>query len=203
MQESVPRQEIQALSDEHLACRAQEGCAASFEELVRRYQVPILHFLRHKSFAVDDVEDMTQETFLRAYRKLRQYRGDRAFRPWLFTLAYHVALNAQRDKRRAERARPMQEAINEAASQPDSQADPEAHRRLWNVAEDVLSQPQFTAVWLYYVEQLSIREIAFVLKRSNAAVKTTLFRARQRLEPFLQEFAENNESATKKRQTPR
>ncbi|GAB4129031.1 sigma-70 family RNA polymerase sigma factor [Thermopirellula anaerolimosa] len=188
MQESEMRCGLQSLSDEQLAHQAQQGCVASFEELVRRYQVPILHFLRRKAFAVSDVEDMTQETFLRAYRKLRHYRSDRAFRPWLFTVAFRVALNAARDKKRAEQAKAMGDLVIEAPPSDRGRDDRETRLRLWNIAEDALSEPQFTALWLFYVEQMSVREIGDVLGRSAASVKTTLFRARKRLEPYLQEF---------------
>ncbi len=193
VQESEVRCDLQSLSDEQLAHQAQEGCAASFEELVRRYQVPILHFLRRKAFGAADVEDMTQETFLRVYRKLRYYRADRAFRPWLFTVAFRVALNAARDKRRAERAKPMESLVIEAAPPARDGEDRETHLRLWNIAEDALTEPQFTALWLFYVEKLSVREIGYVLGRTAASVKTTLFRARKRLEPYLQEFTAERE----------
>ncbi|NMC20387.1 MAG: sigma-70 family RNA polymerase sigma factor [Thermogutta sp.] len=193
VQESRLRGDLQSLSDEQLAHQAQEGCAASFEELVRRYQVPVLHFLRRKAFAVNDVEDLTQETFLRAYRKLGHYRSDRAFRPWLFTVAFRVALNAARDRKRAEQARPMEDLTIEARPSSRGKDDPETHLRLWSIAEDALSEPQFTALWLFYVEQLSVREIGCVLGRSAASVKTTLFRARKRLEPFLRRFTSEGE----------
>lgn len=188
VQESEVRCDLQSLPDEQLARRAQEGCAASFEELVRRYQVPVLHYLRRKAFAANDVEDMTQETFLRAYRKLRRYRSDRPFRPWLFTVAFRVALNAARDEKRAEQAKTMGDLMIEAPPSGRGGDDRETRLRLWSIAEDALSEPQFTALWLFYVEQLSVREIGYVLGRSAASVKTTLFRARKRLEPYLREF---------------
>ena len=69
-------------SDEELVARAQQGCAESFEELVRRYQVPLVHFLRRRGDA-DEAEDVAQEAFLRAYENLARYRPRWRFSTWL------------------------------------------------------------------------------------------------------------------------
>ena len=72
-----------APSDEELARCAQEGCTASFEELVRRFQVPLLHFLRRWT-TTEEAEDLVQDTFLRAYRNLHRYRPTARLATWLF-----------------------------------------------------------------------------------------------------------------------
>ena len=69
--------------DEELARRAQLGCTDSFEELVRRFQVPLLRFLGRRTSAVD-AEDLLQDTFVRAYQNLQRYRSAWRFRTWLF-----------------------------------------------------------------------------------------------------------------------
>ena len=101
-------------SDEELACRAQGGCAASFEQLLRRFQTPVLHFLRHRGLAAD-AEDLTQETFLRAYENLHRYSRRWAFSAWLFTIARRTSINHRR------RLRPTDDAAAvEAATSPDA-----------------------------------------------------------------------------------
>ena len=77
---------------------------------------------------------------------------------------------------------------------PDGRVGPEAaaiekeeRGRLWDLAAATLSQPQMTALWLYYVEEMPVAEIAKVLKHSRVATKTMLFRARRRLKPVLKE----------------
>ena len=67
-------------SNEDLAARAQAGCLSSFEELMRRFQVPLLHFLRRVGPDFD-AEDVLQETFLRAYSQLGRYPAGGASRP--------------------------------------------------------------------------------------------------------------------------
>ena len=171
--------------DETLAARARGGCAAAFEELVRRYQVPLLHFLRERGPEAD-AEDVLQETFIRAYRNLDKFRAKWRFSTWLFTIARRLSVNERR------RTRP---SVSEAAleSVPDRDGDPaEAaadadHRgRIWAVAAEVLEEEQHTALWLYYVEEMPVKEIAKVLGRFTPSVKTMLHRARRKLMPVLE-----------------
>ena len=82
-------------SDEELACRAQGGCQASFEQLLRRYQIPVLHFLRQRGLGAD-TEDLLQEVFLRAYENLHRYRPRWPFSAWLFTIARRMSINHHR-----------------------------------------------------------------------------------------------------------
>jgi len=176
----------QHLGDEELALRAQAGCAPSFEELVRRYQAPTLHFLRRLG-AGDEAEDLLQETFIRAYRNLGQYRPRWRFVTWLFTIARRVRIN---DLRRQHAELPC-EALEGMAcpgpGPPELAAAAEDRQRLWELAARILSPEECSALWLYYVEEMSAREIAAVLERSWVSIKTMLFRARRRLLELLAE----------------
>lgn len=182
----MPHQPADVPSDEELACRARRGCAASFEQLVRRYQTPVLHFLRHRGSGAD-AEDLLQETFLRAYTNLDRYREKWRFAVWLFTIARRISINHHR-RCPAARDGEALDAIACPMPAPDERAAVEEDRqRLWALAARVLSEEERTALWLYYVEDMPAREIAVVLHRSWVAVKTMLFRARRRLLPLVRE----------------
>jgi RNA polymerase sigma-70 factor, ECF subfamily len=174
-------------SDEELAQRAQRGCMRSFEELLRKFQVPLLHFLRQRG-AADDAEDLLQETFIRVYNALPRYRRRWRFATWVYTIARRVSINHHR------RARPVAaaEALPwvEAKTPGPAQAAVEEEDRdyLWGKAAEVLSEGEMTAMWLHYVEDMPVRQIAVILGRSWVAVKTMMFRARKRLRPLLTEF---------------
>jgi RNA polymerase sigma-70 factor (ECF subfamily) len=173
-------------NEEQLACRAQQGCSASFEALVRRFQVPLLGFLRRR-FPDADAEDLVQETFLRAYQNLHRYRTSWRFSTWLFTIARRASLNAQR-KRRPRADSEAIESVPGDTPSPGHLADREESRRaLWDLAASVLSERQHTALWLYYAEEMPVKEIARVVGRSRVAVKTMLFRARRKMLPFLED----------------
>src|SRR5688572_27499948 len=85
-------------TDEELACRAQRGCRESFDELMKRYQAPLLHFLRSRT-APAEAEDLLQESFLRAYRGLQRYRSAWPVRTWLFTIARRICIDSRRRSR--------------------------------------------------------------------------------------------------------
>ena len=181
-------------SDEELARRAQQGCSADFEELVRRFQVPLLRFLQGR-VAGEEVEDLVQETFVRAYQNLHRYRPVWRFPTWLFTIARRLSMNQQRRKRpRADYT--ALESVEAATPQPaDFVAEEESRRRLWDLAEEVLTERQMTAIWLYYVEEMPLKEIARVVGCSHGAVKTMLFRARKKLMPLVQDREPNHSAA--------
>jgi RNA polymerase sigma-70 factor, ECF subfamily len=175
-------------SDEELACRAQGGCAASFEQLLRRFQTPVLQFLRHRGFAAD-AEDLTQETFLRAYENLHRYSRRWTFSAWLFTIARRASINHRRRVRPLSNAAAVETAPSTASEPLDDLVVAEGRGRLWNLAAKILSEEQVMALWLHYVEDMPLGDIALVLGRSRTSLKVMLFRARRRLLPLLGEFA--------------
>jgi RNA polymerase sigma-70 factor, ECF subfamily len=165
----------------------------SFDQLMRRFQTPVLHFLRRRGFSVD-AEDVTQETFLRVYENMPRYNRRWAFSSWLFTIARRTSLNYRRRCRPATDPGAVESASSPAAEPLDVMVAEENRSRLWDRAAGVLSEEQMTALWLHYVEDMPDRAIARVLGRSWASVKVMLFRARKRLLPLLGEFKEERQS---------
>lgn len=180
----MPRSSMTVSSDEELACLAQQGCAASFEQLVRRFQTPVLHFLQHRG-AGADAEDLLQETFVRAYTNLHRYQPRWRFATWLFTIARRLSINAHRGARLVVDETALISAVSPTPGPAELAAEEEDRRRLWGMAARVLSEEEMTALWLYYVEDLPVREVAAVVERSWVAAKTMLFRARRKLLPLL------------------
>jgi RNA polymerase sigma-70 factor (ECF subfamily) len=177
------------LADEELARRAQRGSMNCFEELVRRFQIPLMRLLLRKTPSRADAEDILQDAFVRAFERIDQYSDRWPFRTWIFTIAHRQAISRHRSNR------PMAgpEAMDDARSQrpsPRELADRnDQHRCLWNIARNALSDEQFTALWLYYVEEMPAPQIATVLARSWVSVKTMLHRARKTLMPLLSGMA--------------
>jgi RNA polymerase sigma-70 factor (ECF subfamily) len=168
-----PKPPIAAISAEELAARAREGSRASFDELVTRYRPRLVAFLARRLADAADAEDVTQETFLRAYDRLAQYDPSRPFATWLFTIGKNVAANhaiarSRRDARDRD-SRPADAAIEDGASD------------LWQRARAILSPDAYRMLWLRYAQGLTVREVAAELDRSSVAVKVMLFRARRRL----------------------
>ena len=184
-------------TDEQLACQAQAGCARSFEELVARFQVPLLHFLRHRG-AAGEAEDLVQDTMVRAYENLHRYRPKWKFSTWLFTIARRLNINHHRRQRRVPRQCANDlcdneeirlESVPSGWSQPQQVAmEAEQRERIWDLAAKVLTADQNTAIWLHYVEGLPVADIAHVLGRSRVSVKAMMFRARKKLLPLVREW---------------
>jgi len=175
-------------SDEKLALRAQGGCAASFEELVRRYQTRLLGFLRQRTANAADAEDLTQDTFARAYENLHRFNTSGRFSTWLFTIARRLCINHGLKKRPQANSEVLHPLESPALSPHQTASDQDDRRQLWNAAAEILTEQQVTAVWLYYVEDMSVAEIAPVVERSRVAVKMMLFRARKKLMPVFEEL---------------
>ncbi|HZZ42133.1 MAG TPA: sigma-70 family RNA polymerase sigma factor [Tepidisphaeraceae bacterium] len=187
-------QQILLSSDEELARQARAGSVASFDELARRVQIPLIGFLERRFPSRQDAEDITQETLIRAYQSLARYQDHRRFRTWVFTIAYRIAVSRGRSERPAiEMADDFPDLRENAHESMDRR---ESSQRIWAVANAVLTEDQVTALWFYYVEDLPAGDIARVMGRSWVSVKTMLHRARKKLHPHLAaEYAPNMMSA--------
>ncbi len=157
--------------DPLLARQAREGSSAAFGELVHRYHGRVFAFLLGLTRHRQDAEDLTQETFVRAWRKLDRYDPGQPLLPWLFTLARRQSIAALR------RARPLPETPPAAEAPPSD--DPGL--RLWETAERLLPPEAYGALWLHYREDLPLKEVAAILDKREGAVKTMLHRARKTL----------------------
>ena len=173
-----------ARSDEDLARSARDGSMAALEELVRRYQVPLLRFLRGGP-CPRDAEDVLQETWIRAMRSLDRYRPDKPFKPWIFTVSYRLAVDAAR------RRSPASSTEN-ASSNPSAAPGPaerveraEWADHFWATVRQALGDECFAAAWLHYGESMPPRSVARVLGRSQVWVRTMLYRSRKRLSLLL------------------
>jgi RNA polymerase sigma-70 factor (ECF subfamily) len=177
-------------------CARLQGCDACFEELVRRFQSPLLHFLTRRVGSQQDAEDLLQETFLAAFRNLERYRSTWRFSTWLFTIANRLAVSSLR-RRRLPSAASGQLVARAGGGDPAANAE-EAEMRstLWDAVQGILEPDAFTAVWLSYVEAMAADEIGRVLGRNANAVRILLHRARARLAERLESTGDLSGGAT-------
>lgn len=172
---------LQSSSDEELARQARDGSSACFDELISRYAQRIRSYLCRRGLSGHDADDVTQETFLRAFRFLDRYDPSRPLPPWLFAIATRQLADHFRSRRADAEAADEWELAGDDPGPGDVAADREQLGRLWSIADRVLSADQRQALWLKHVEQMSIREVATVTGHSPAGVKVLLHRARRRL----------------------
>jgi RNA polymerase sigma-70 factor (ECF subfamily) len=185
----------QPLSDEVLARQSQAGSLDAFEELVHRYERRIYGFVFQCCHRSADAGDVTQDTFVRAFQAIGQFDTRRAFCPWLFTIARRKCIDHFR-------ATPP--PADETPPDVEDHEDPaelaarrEERENLWQLARRLLPAVQFQALWLRYAEDMSIAEVAQVLRKTQTHVKVLLFRARRslgrELENARQTFPRSNE----------
>ncbi|HEX2138833.1 MAG TPA: sigma-70 family RNA polymerase sigma factor [Woeseiaceae bacterium] len=167
-------------TDEELVETTLNGSAAAFAELVERYQERLLRFLLTRCATRADAEDALQETFLNAYRYLPSYRTRWRFSTWLYRIAIRNAWR-QRDAGHA----PYEDHPDYAADPLEACIANSDRENAWSAARRLLTPDARTALWLRYVEDMSIREVARALGRSQAWTKVTLMRSRRRLQSAL------------------
>ena len=170
--------DLHQLSDEDLACRVQAGSLICFDELVSRYEKRVFHFLRIKTGQAQDAEDLTQTTFIAAYRAIHRYKSRHRFVTWLFTIARRQAISFYRAHRPSETL-PPDVADLRTPDQPLASRD--ACLQVWTLARNTLPESQVTALWLCYAEDMKQREIARAMGKTVAHVKVLLHRGRRAL----------------------
>lgn len=188
--------------DAPLIERFKQGDVRAFEMLVVKYQRRIERLVGRMVRDVDLVPDIAQETFIRAYRALPQFRGDSAFYTWLYRIAVNTAkkqlMELKRDPLVTEAARASRDDDDEPSPverEPSDSGTPEALlaskqvAAAVNFAVEALSEELRQAITLREIEGLTYEEIAEVMNCPIGTVRSRIFRAREaiaaKLRPML------------------
>jgi RNA polymerase sigma-70 factor (ECF subfamily) len=175
--------------DQQLVLRAQRGDKRAFELLVMKYQRKLGRLLSRFVRDPAEVEDVTQEAFIKAYRALPAFRGDSAFYTWLYRIAINTAKNylvAMGRRAPTSTGVDIDDAENfEDADQlrdtntPESELEGKEIAATVNKAVDALPEDLRTAITLREIEGLSYEEIANVMNCPIGTVRSRIFRARE------------------------
>ena len=164
------------LTDEQLVQASLEGANGAFEELVGRYRGRLLRFLVTRATSLADAEDAVQDTFINAYRYLASFDPRWRFSTWIYRIAIRNAAKQKRPE--------WHDSDVEVVDDRDPLDACIAHsdrQNAWRLARDRLSEDAYAAMWLRYVEDLSVKEVSRALDKSASWTKVTLMRARRRL----------------------
>jgi RNA polymerase sigma-70 factor (ECF subfamily) len=189
-------------ADALLLERVKQGDMRAFEMLVVKYQRRIERLIGRMVRDVDLVQDIAQETFIRAYRAIPQFRGESAFYTWLYRIAVNTAKKAlvelKRDPLISEAAFSSGDESDETSRVENELSDRETPEAMLatkeiantvNAAIDALSEDLRQAITLREIEGLSYEEIAEVMNCPIGTVRSRIFRAREaiaeRLRPLL------------------
>jgi len=192
----------QADADALLVARAKQGDVSAFEMLVVKYQRRIERLIGRMVRDADLVQDIAQETFIRAYRAMPQFRGDSAFYTWLYRIAVNTAKKALVERKRdplvsesslistdeGEEPSRVENELSDGETPEAVLASKEIAATV-NAAIDALSEDLRQAIVLREIEGLSYEEIADVMNCPIGTVRSRIFRAREaiatRLRPLL------------------
>jgi RNA polymerase sigma-70 factor (ECF subfamily) len=181
-------------SDEAAAARAKAGDADAFRVLVERHSRPLFRLAFRMTGNEQDAEDMVQETFLRAYRRIAKFDERASFGTWLYRITVNCSLDLVRArKRRSEQSGPANPEMEDAVQllpasgpTPDRMAmSGEARQRIAEAMEE-LSASERTAFVLRHFEGMGIEDVSRVLGCRPGAARHCVFRAVQKLRRALE-----------------
>jgi len=189
----------EGLTDADVMLRVKTGDDSAFAYLVQKYRRPMVSFMYRMAHNSAVAEDLAQEVFLRVYRSRESYEASAKFTTWLYRIATNLAVNHARDTRheRPENVVNLDEPDSETGQTldlADSTISAEENlmrrERMAAIRQRVQALPerQRMAVLMHKYQQMDYRQISEVLKLSESATKSLLFRAYETLREQLKEF---------------
>jgi RNA polymerase sigma-70 factor, ECF subfamily len=186
-------------TDAEVMLRVKAGDQSAFDYLVQKYRRPLVSFMYRMARNSAMAEDLAQEVFLRVYRSRATYEASAKFTTWLYRIATNLAVNYARDTRheRPEVTVSLDEPDGETGTTLDVAdgtitAEEALVRRERMLAirgkVEALPERQKLAVMMHKYQQMDYKQIAEVLKLSESATKSLLFRAYETLREQLREF---------------
>ncbi|MGA7107376.1 MAG: sigma-70 family RNA polymerase sigma factor [Terracidiphilus sp.] len=195
----VPNYGADESSDAAVMLRVAAGDQAGFDFLVQKHYRAMIHFLFRMVRNQAVAEELAQEVFLRVYRSRESYRAEAKFTTWLYRIATNLAVNHARDTRHERSASTVYlDAPDEESGTTPDVADDEPNveqnllrdERMAAIRQHVMALPerQRMAVLMHKYQGMDYRQIGEVLKLSESATKSLLFRAYQTLRDKLKDF---------------
>lgn len=190
---------LEMLSDAEVMLRVASGDDPAFDYLVEKYRRPIVSFMYRMTHNQAVSEELAQEVFLRVYRSRQSYEASAKFTTWLYRIATNLAVNHARDTKheRPENTVNIDEPDMETGMTvdvPDTGLNAEQtilrRERLAAIRHQVEALPerQRLAVLMHKYQNMDYKQIAAVLKLSESATKSLLFRAYETLRETLKQF---------------
>ena len=199
----VPHEAKAVDSDAPLVQRAVAGDHKAFELLVIKYQRRIQRLIGRMVRDVDLVEDIAQETFIRAYRALAQFRGDAQFYTWLYRIAVNTAKKSLMDLKRNptvsensfksdddDETSPVENELTSSET-PDAVLASKEIAQIINNALEALPDELRQAITLREIEGLSYEEISEAMNCPIGTVRSRIFRAREAISQKVKPLLEN------------
>ena len=197
---TAAREGAQKVDESQLIRAAQAGDRAAFDELVRAYDQSVLRLAINMLRSPEDARDVFQETFLRVYRNLGNFRFDCSFHTWIYRIATNLCLDQLRRRKVRKEEPPVlvttegivdrMEAVSEERADGDPQRrlfSGQVRRRMKETLEGLTPRERLVFELRHY-EGLRLRKIGEIVGTSEEAAKNCLFRATQKMRTALREY---------------
>ncbi len=177
------------LSDLELVQEVRNGKRQAFTELMHRYQQRVYWTARRIVGRHEDADDVAQETFIKAYLALGDFRGDSSFFTWLYRIALNLSLNAVRKQQTLKYLR-QSDIINRilpAQANPDQELEAKETESRLRQAIASLPEKQKAVFVMRYHDEMSYQDISQVLKTSVGGLKANYFHALRKIQEFIKD----------------
>jgi RNA polymerase sigma factor (sigma-70 family) len=185
---------MQKESDRYYIAKVLAGETAAFTGLVDRYKTLAYNISLRIVKQPEDAQEITQDSFIKAYRSLRSFKGDSKFSTWLYRIVYNSSITHIRKKQREAPVDSREMMNHSGLIDDDGSQNDEFLASALKKAVDSLPADEKTMITLYYYENSRIEDIARVMALSVSNVKVRLFRTRKKLHDQIL-FFKNNEIA--------
>ncbi|WP_101449909.1 RNA polymerase sigma factor [Aquimarina sp. MAR_2010_214] len=171
-------------SDQYYINKVLEGRVNAFSVLVERYQGLVYTIVYRMVKNKEQAEEVAQDSFVKAYKSLKNYRGDAKFSTWLYTIAYRKSLDAIKASKRMITSELIEEVSEgEMELVGDALNYLQVKERKKIISDSIMKLPEDEAaiITLYYFEEKSVKEIVEIVNLTADNVKIKLYRSRKKL----------------------
>lgn len=180
-------------NDQFYIAKVINGDANAFAYLVDNYKNMVYALAYKMTKSREEAEEVSQDAFIKAYKNLKNFKGDSKFSTWLYKIAYYTTLdNIKKNRRNNNNIEINELTYNQIASVENVLDEIEKKERAKIIDECLLKLPEDerAVIWMFYYEELSLKEILAVTQFSEANLKVKLYRARKRLLSIVKENVE-------------
>lgn len=170
-----------------------QGDANSFAFLVEKYKDMVFSLAMKVTRNREEAEEVSQDTFIKAFKSIQKFKGDSKFSTWLYKIAYNNCMDRVKKVAKKYNTDSIDEVIEnriQATENTMQTIERKERAELMNACLLELPEDERTIIWLFYYEELSLKEIIEVTSLSKANLKVKLHRARKKLLAIVQERIE-------------
>lgn len=175
-------------TEKELVEKILDGEWKNFAILVEKYQSKVYSYVYYLMNNREDAEEVVQDTFVKAYRSLHQFRGEASFSTWLIRIAHHNCLTRFRKKIPENVSLDELDHVCDKRSDPSDNLDLGDRKRILEFALKGLKPEERSVITLFYYNELSVQEITKVTDLSVSNIKVMLHRSRGKLLQILKEM---------------